>query len=224
MNAPLKHMAKDIDVRWGSRVAAICDDAGCWALTIDEKQAVNEEKAMYDRVIIAAPAEQAAQLLGGMGHKFAATARASVSRPCWSAMVSFAAPLSLTQDAIRFADGAVSWAARNSAKPGRDGPESWVIHASPAYSTELLDHSQDDAARQLLAQFFSQTGIAPTKPAYLAGHRWLYAMAEPVGAQICLWDADRQVGVCGDWLVQPRVEGAWQSGRAMADAILAATL
>jgi predicted NAD/FAD-dependent oxidoreductase len=32
----------------------------------------------------------------------------------------------------------------------------------------------------------------------------------------CIYDAEYQVGVCGDWLVDPSIAGAWTSGRDMA--------
>ena len=34
-----------------------------------------------------------------------------------------------------------------------------------------------------------------------------------------LWDGGTRLGVCGDWLVGPRIESAWASGRALAAAI-----
>jgi hypothetical protein len=42
-----------------------------------------------------------------------------------------------------------------------------------------------------------------------------------VGAGGYLYDADHAVGVCGDWLVQPSVAGAWTSGQQLADHFVA---
>jgi len=49
-------------------------------------------------------------------------------------------------------------------------------------------------------------------------HRWRFARsgADGLGA---LLDRNRQVGVCGDWLIGPRVEAAWLSGKALAEQI-----
>jgi predicted NAD/FAD-dependent oxidoreductase len=44
-----------------------------------------------------------------------------------------------------------------------------------------------------------------------------------VGAGGYLYDADHAVGVCGDWLVQPSVAGAWTSGQQLADHFVAST-
>ncbi len=32
------------------------------------------------------------------------------------------------------------------------------------------------------------------------------------GNRDIMWSADRQIGLCGDWLIRPRVEGAFISG------------
>ena len=214
MNAPIRHMADSLDVHWGKRVDHIAKHADGWSVDCggDRKQ--------YDGVIVAIPAEQAADLLADAGHEFAEAARQSVSAPCWATMAAFETPLPIDADAVRAKGKAVSWAARNSAKPAREGLESWVLHASPEYSKELLSLPKQDAAEAMLAQFFDQAAIPAQEPAFLTAHRWLYAMADAAGAEPCLWDAEAQIGVCGDWLVEPRVEGAWRSGRAMARSVL----
>jgi len=42
----------------------------------------------------------------------------------------------------------------------------------------------------------------------------------PLGSD-CLWDEGLAAGVCGDWCPGGRVEGAWISGTAIAEAMLA---
>jgi predicted NAD/FAD-dependent oxidoreductase len=44
-----------------------------------------------------------------------------------------------------------------------------------------------------------------------------------VGAGGYIYDTDHAVGVCGDWLVQPSVAGAWTSGQQLADHFVAST-
>jgi predicted NAD/FAD-dependent oxidoreductase len=34
-----------------------------------------------------------------------------------------------------------------------------------------------------------------------------------------MWDVNRRLGLCGDWLIGPRVEAAWMSGTALAERI-----
>jgi len=51
-------------------------------------------------------------------------------------------------------------------------------------------------------------------------HRWLYSLAVPgTGESACI-DRARRIGLCGDGLVGGRVEHAWSSATAMADALI----
>jgi len=125
-------------------------------------------------------------------------------------------------DTFRSATAPISWAARNSAKPGRGGDETWVIHASPARSREIVDWPKDEAARALLADSFAATGIPTAVPIHSDAHRWLYAFPEPLAGEGARFDPETGIGIAGDYLHSPRIEGAWLSGRALAGLVLAA--
>lgn len=215
MNSPLKYMARDLDVHWGIRIEQIeKQEQGCWTLIAGD---VCHE---CDIVICAIPAEQAAEMLGQAAPDFAAKASQCRSKPCWAAMAAFEAPLPIETDAIRSPEDKISWAARNSSKPQRGAGEAWVIHASPEFSRGILELPKEEAANVLLDAFFEQVGIEPVVPLHNAAHRWLYAMAEANSGPASLWSANTRIGACGDWLTEPRVEGAWLSGRAMAEQVL----
>ena len=213
MNAPIRAMAEGLDVRWNVRAERLCRDGALWR--VEAGEAVFRAAT----VLVAVPAEQAAVLLADAAPDFAAHAATVASAPCWAVMAAFAEPLPLA-DTFRQDAGPVSWAARNSAKPGRSGAEAWVIHASPARSRELIDLTKDEVARRLLGDFFETTGAPPAAPIHLDAHRWLYAQPEARKGEGSLFDAGLQLGLAGDWLHSPRVEGAWLSGRTLAEAVL----
>jgi predicted NAD/FAD-dependent oxidoreductase len=79
----------------------------------------------------------------------------------------------------------------------------------------------DDIGPHLLAALGEATG--GDVPALLAHsvHRWRYALSAGTGLG-CLWNGALQIGACGDWLIGPRVECAWVSGRTLAQRIIAA--
>jgi hypothetical protein len=212
MNAPIRALAAPLDVRWNLRAERLRRDGALWRVE------TGEAAFTAATVLVAVPAEQAAVLLAEAAPDFAARAAAVASAPCWAVMAGFAAPLPLA-DTFRSATGPVSWAARNSAKPGRSGAETWVIHASPARSRELVDLPKDEVAAILLADFFSATGAPPAAPQHLDAHRWLYAQPEARKLEGPLYDPELRIGIAGDWLHSPRVEGAWLSGRALAEAV-----
>lgn len=215
MNACVRAMAEGLDVRWGMRAARLERRGACWSVAAEEGA-----RFTAAAVLVAVPAEQAAVLLADAAPAFAARAAAVRSAPCWAVMATFAAPLPLG-DVLRPAAGPVSWAARNSAKPARGGPEAWVIHASPARSRELVDLPKEEVAPILLADFFADAGIVPAAPSHCEAHRWLYALPEARHGEGPLHDPVLGIGVAGDWLHSPRVEGAWLSGRALATEVLA---
>ena len=216
MNGPLKHMAAALDVHWGTRITSIIETDSGW--TVQGGEIARD----FGAVLIAMPAEQAAELLADAAPSYSAIAATSKSDPCWAVMAAFDAPLPIKADTLRNPEAAISWAARDGAKPDRSGGESWVLHASPEQSREILELDPADAADTLLSLFFAQTGSAPIKPVHLAAHRWRYAMAKPRKGEPALWDADKRLGMAGDWLVEPRVEGAWLSGNALAKMVVEA--
>ena len=215
MNAPIKALAEPLEVQWGARVTSIAKGGLGWRLNVDD------ETHEFEGVVLAIPAEQAADLLADNHAEFADRARRTRSRPCWALMAHFPERLECG-DVLRGGEGdTVSWAARNGAKPGRDGSESWVVHGSPDWSAANLAEKAESVAGQLLDALLHQADVMPQAPLHMAAHRWRFAMAEPVYGPDALWDADTRLGVAGDWLIAPRVEAAWLSGTRLAQAILA---
>lgn len=214
MNGPIRAMASDLDVSWGTRIERIHRDSDRWKLETDHKSFV------ADALVCAVPAEQAAVLLDDAAPDLAAVAQKVTSQPCWAVMAAFAERLEIEDDALRAPDAAISWAARNSAKPARAGGECWVLHASPARSREILELPKEEAAAVLLGDFFEQTGVSKVIPIHLAAHRWLYAMPGKPDSEAARYDASQRIGIAGDYLHSPRVEGAFLSGLALADEIL----
>lgn len=213
MNAPVRAMAAPLGVRWEARVERLSRGEDGWHLGGE-----GIEEGPFGAVLVAVPAEQAAELLAPCDAGMAARAAATPSDPCWTAMAAFAERLPIEGDVIRDA-GPIGWAARNSAKPGRAGPESWVIQAGPAWSRENLERGRDEVAGELAFMLANSCGFAPLSPISLSAHRWRYARSGAAG-EGRLWDPAARLGACGDWLLGPRVECAWLSGDRLAEAVL----
>ena len=169
----------------------------------------------FDVIILALPAPQAAALLVAAEHPLSEQAAQASYHPCWTLMAAFAAALD-RPDVQRPDTGPIAWLAREASRPGRQAaPERFVINATAAWSREHLDWLPQDVQAELL-------GHAGLSPAICVAHRWRYAQVERALEQPCLWDGDTGVGACGDWCLGGRVEAAWDSGQAMAEAVLAA--
>ena len=212
MNAPLKAMAGELGVQFGTRIEQLVRDGEGWQ--IDGEGAPD---ARFDAVLVAVPAEQAGPLLQPHAPAMATLADQTASDPCWTLMAGFEAPLALVQDTLR-QRGPIGWAARNNAKPGRASEECWVVQASPEWSRAHLEEDAETVAAALLAELAEANAGPLPRQLGATAHRWRFARSGTAGEE-ALWDAEQRIGVCGDWLIGPRVEAAYMSGLLLAEAV-----
>jgi predicted NAD/FAD-dependent oxidoreductase len=212
MASPLKAMAQDLRICWNTLVGGVSRAPGGWRLHLQD-----QEDGPFDAVAIALPAEQATPFLALNDLKFLQQNAVSVSQPCWTGLFAFDAPLACQLSILRDR-GALAWAARNSSKPGRTGPEAWVVHANPRWSLDHLEAEPAWIAQRLLAHLLAVTGDGAPKPIAAQAHRWRFSRSSGLGLG-ALWNPAIGLGVCGDWLLAPRVESAWLSGFALAERI-----
>lgn len=176
----------------------------------------------YDWLVAAIPSTQAAALLAGAAN-LQAQARALPMVPCWAVLASFDAPVATGFDAAFVNDSALTWIARNNAKPGREPmPECWVLHAARDWSETALEEPAEAVCARMLAEFRRVTGCDDV-PASARAHRWRFAGPGAGTDLTCLFDAASGAGACGDWLAGSRVEGACISGLDLAARILEAS-
>ncbi len=215
MTAPARHLAATLDVRRSQRILSIDRQAEGWQL-----QGETGSAGLHDAAIVALPAEQASVLLGPVSRRWSERADATPSAPCWTVMASFVDRLPIPVDMVEAA-GAIGWAARNSAKPGRTGPEAWVVQAAPGWSREHLEDDAASVSAALPALLGALLGADLPDPVSVSAHRWRYARSGSAGCGH-LWEPANRLGVCGDWLLGAQVEDAWRSGVGLAAAIGAA--
>nr|WP_295634456.1 NAD(P)-binding protein [Novosphingobium sp.] len=214
MNVPIAAMAKQQAVAYSSHVMSLARDVSGWHVTVQGGQ----RHGPFDAAIVALPAEQAAAFLGAHDLAMASLAMAVRSQPCWTMLAAFDRPLPISSDVIRHT-GVLAWAARNGSKPGRAPGEAWVVQAEGTWSNAHLEQPAGDIAQTMLKGLMAFAGDgAPPDLLHLSAHRWRYAMVRSAehGA---LWNKTLRLGACGDWLLGPRVELAWRSGRQLADTI-----
>jgi predicted NAD/FAD-dependent oxidoreductase len=216
MSGIVRPLARGLTLEIGTFVHELLRREDGWELETDTGRRLGP----FAAVIAAVPAPQALSLLAPHGRAFRHLLAVQMG-PCWSLMVSFERALGGGPDVFRWTDGPLALAARESSKPGRPAdPGSWVIHATPRWSREHLEADAQEAAQLMLHAFATAAGRGLPAPAWLHAHRWRHAMVEqPLGLP-CLLDADIAAGACGDWCIAPRVEAAFESGRAMAHSVL----
>ena len=94
-----------------------------------------------------------------------------------------------------------------------------MLHASPQWSAAHLEAAQHAGARLLLSAFSSVTEKPLLKFSHLNAHRWPYSHGSGADDQRMLFDPEVGPAVRGDRLAGGRVEGAFLSGVAAAEAI-----
>ena len=141
--------------------------------------------------------------------------------PCWAAMISFSNPITDDWVGAFLHNSFLSWAARNSTKPGRStNTENLVIHASAEWTTKHWDRPANEIAEAMLTEFWNVTGLAEKTPTHMAAHRWKYAIPVEQTETGCYFDPSSAIVACGDWANGSRVEGAFLSGMSAAEKIL----
>lgn len=216
MSAISRHLARNCAVTTGVRVVGLERDGDGIELLADD----GRREPGFDAVMIATPAPQTASMIGSFAPSLAAVAERVPFSACLALMVAFEQRLPLAYDGAFVDELPLSWIARDSTKSGRDGIETWVLHAAPDWSDANFDAHEESVVRALRQAFARVTGVTMHEASYSRLHRWRYALPTEPLRDRCLFDEQTGVGACGDWCAGPRVEGAYLSGIALAERAL----
>ena len=140
---------------------------------------------------------------------------------CWALMLRYSTRLELPFDAAFINQGPLCWAARENSKEGRGGTDTWVLHGCADWSERHLDQEAEGVAATLI-HAFGQFGARAPHDWTL--HRWRYASTEKPLENGFVWDAQTNIGLCGDCLNGGTVEGAWLSGKLLAQQMRVTTV
>jgi len=180
----------------------------------------------FAAVVLALPPAQAAPLLVPHRREWAQRASLALMQPCWTLMGVARRPANDGRwDVGQPEQGPLAWVMRNDARPGRQSRADeahWVVHARAGWSRQHLE--QPAAWVQARMQAAMQDWLGePIEWQHAVVHRWRYARPQASGAGLarqCWWDGALGLGVCGDFLGDTGVEGAWHSAQALIDALL----
>lgn len=217
MNAIAKTLATGLAVRTNVTVQSVRRVENQWQLHDNTEQ----RHGPFDLLISTAPPIQTRTLLGSHSPVLDLALSQVVMDPCWTVMLQPQQPLAISFDGAFVRNSPLSWIARNSSKPGRSSADCWVLQASGAWSQEHLEETPEATTEALVAEFWQVLQQSPQSLASVTAHRWRYAAPQEPLRERYLFDHDLALGACGDWCGGPRVEGAYLSGIALAEAVLA---
>ena len=215
MTAPARALAAGLTVAGGQTVTSLTRANGIWRVRCAE----GETHGGFEAVLLAVPAPQAVPLVASAGLEMPELREVRYA-PCWALMLALDLPRAVPFEQLRPDDKAIAWIARDGGKPGRGGKlETFVVHAAPQWSRDNLELSPEEAKSALLDRFRDITGLSG-QPVYAEAHRWRFALVVETAGVACLWNVEAGLGACGDWCLGPRVVAAFDSGAAMARAVL----
>lgn len=214
MNSWMKVWAAALNVRLGVRITKLTRSEGHWQMT-DEAGEVYDG---FDEVVLAIPSPQALNLLPDDFPALSSVKDAKMDA-CFALMLGFENLPDLGWDTLRMDTGPVAWLAVNSSKPSRGAAPTLMVHTAPDWSNVHADDDRAELMNMLLAETSRITGINAASAAHKSLHRWLYASNSSSPNIPCLRSAALNLTVCGDWCLGGRVENAFLSGCAAADAV-----
>jgi len=213
MNSLAKYWADGFDVDLERRVSRL-DRKIDWNIEFEDGSVEDG----FDAVISTLPPAQAEAILPLDFPHMEAIKRAEM-QACFSLMVGLSAPINLDWDTLRVKNLPIDWIAVNHTKPRRNqAVGALVIHAEPSWSDKHVEADRDWIQNEMLGVASNLLRRPLNHVRHLALHRWLYASSK-APLQTPRFVANR-LAVCGDWCLGGRVEGAWLSGRAAAEALL----
>ena len=214
MSAMAKALGEGLDIRQRSQVNRLHQDGDNWVLALENGT------LRAARVVVTVPAPQVAGLLGP-DHPLVSELAPVRLVPCLTLMAAVAAPAPFITS--QNPDDPLSWIALDSSKPDR--PQGlgalWVAQAGEAFSVTNLEKTPGDMTALMLPLLCQRLGVTHDCVTHAASHRWRYARVKQALGQPFLRSDDGSLYLGGDWCIGPRVEAAWTSGTAIADAILA---
>lgn len=216
MNCVGKHLARSVNVRCETKVAPFQKVDDKWLLTSEDGSTLGA----YDIVLGAVPSQQFADLAVVIP-ELAQWAASIQMGSCWAVLMAFDHSLESSFDGAFVHQSPLSWIARNNSKhDGTSSVETWVAHSDSDWADQHRNDTPAEVQRILVEEFWKAIGVSASNAVHTAVHRWLFALPKQSQSEQCLFDVDNQIGACGDWCYQPRVEGAFLSGMALAGRIL----
>jgi len=213
MSALSRGLAGDLDAYWGHRVNRLDRVDETWLLSCEGG---TSESWRFDTVVLTCPGPQA-HALAPTGSCVQRRAESLRYTACWAVMLAFGSECQSGFDLCTLKHGPVQLLAKESSKPDRVAGERWVVHASADWSLANIEAAPEWVCEQL---FDAVSHLFGGEPVGAVAHRWRYARGMASDGPSCVWDADTNLGLCGDALTTGDVEGAWRSGAGLAAALL----
>lgn len=214
MNALGKALAENLDVKLQTQIQSIKKQGHLWQLTDNN----NNLFGKFDWVISTAPAEQSASLLPTSFTHYERVKNTKM-QGCYALMLGYKEPLDIPWDAALVKQADLSWVSVNSSKPDRDIGYSIQTLTTNDWADAHIEDDSKSVQAHIVSELAKVTGVRVDHADHIGLHRWRYANVAKQQGEASLIDYENQLGACGDWCIQGRVESAFTSAMHLADTI-----
>tara|TARA_B100000900_G_C20494800_1_gene681125 strand:+ start:199 stop:1161 length:963 start_codon:yes stop_codon:yes gene_type:complete len=217
VNQLAKDVAGHLNVQLNCQIQNIDRRAEGWHL-------LDSDASMYgafETLIITAPCPQTLALIETLDPPLCRQLTGVRMTPAWVIMLVSAAPIIAVPE-LRPTHGLIRRISTEHSKPGRalDPVEhSYVVETTGDWSQQHEDDCPAAIETNILSALTSITTTA-VNPKHCAVHRWRYAHTEQPLGRPYLIDQQMKLAVAGDWCLGEGASGAYQSGEALAKALL----
>lgn len=208
-----------VEIRLNCKAEKIISNNNSWEIIDIEGNSLGK----YDWIFSAIPAEQAFDLLPKNFEHIEKVEETKMSS-CFSLMLALNKKLDLGWDAAVVKNSIISWATFCSSKPDRkitkdkSGNEvyCYLITARNKWSEAHIDDDILDVTTSLKEEAQKLMNFNDDNILHQDIQKWRYANISKNSGDQSLIDNKNKIGVCGDWLIQGRVEAAFLSANDLA--------
>jgi predicted NAD/FAD-dependent oxidoreductase len=210
MNNLCKSMG--LEVRLETRIIAL-EKSSFWTL-MDEN---GQKYSGYDFVVVTAPPAQSYDLLK-LHTKIASSIEPLKMYACFSLMMIPETKRNLPFDGIEFPQHPVlGWVAMNDSKPLRGEKGGIVMQSNFTWAEDNLEENRDVLTEIIKKNTEDIFQVKFGDSVYESLHLWRYALPVRSNEKGYYLDEDNNIGICGDWCLNGKVESAFLSSYYLAE-------
>ena len=114
-----------------------------------------------------------------------------------------------------FEDTILGWAGNeNSKKRFKSKYDLWTLQSTFAWANKMINRNKNNKKKNskiMIDKFFQLSKIKKTKVNNIYNHGWKYSSNSKKLRIKSYWDPKKNLGICADWFVGPRLESGWIS-------------
>lgn len=211
-----KELAADLNIKFQTKITKISKNQqnSQWQL-LDENGDVGE----YDWVLLAIPAEQLCDLIPP-NISFYSQAKKIKMLACYALMLGLEDFIKIPFDMALIKNSIISWISVESSKPSRKNVPAYTILARNSWADANINADIEEIKQQMIEEFKKITDAKNISIKHSDIHRWRYAnLGKQNNPEKFLLDFKNQIGACGDWKIQGRVEAGFISANELSKEI-----